>query len=381
MLKINFKNSSWFTLIEILVWILITTTIIIVWFQALVVITMWKAKLIEATNIEKETFFFNQKLFEEIKRWWLVDYEEYFNRKIVNNTIFEAGHYATPTWFGNFWNNGKPSVSPFNYGDWFYTCISGSWTSMWTWGCVGNFNSPSVNYTWEPQRYGQYSFQFIDYNSNYDWDLGDENNDGKIIWDDDDEYIGDGPSVFTSGTWVTELYLISADKKKRTYFRWRVEDDPYDTIYPCDLTTNPEVPTGSWCLGTIEFLRLEWKDWGMDHNKTLAWWTLYDWVVDTWIIDPDFSGEPDRVAWSNIENYRLPLFPDSINVANFEVFVYPNKDIKEAWKNADIEVNTAPYVRLKLKLLPSRKTKKKIKWKIPEFEISTTISLTDIYSR
>ena len=387
MLKNDFKNKPWFTLIEVMVGIIITSIIIIIWFEAIIAITVWKVKLIESTNIEKETFFFNQKLFEEIKKGWLVDYEEYFNRKVVDNTTYEAGHYAIPTWFGNFWNGWNPMLQPtwpLDYGNNFYYCRSISWASMWVNGCVSNYNSPSPsnNYNWEPQRYGQYSFQFIDYNSNHDADWWDEDNDGKIIWDDDDEYIGDGPSVFTSGSWVTELYLISADKRKRTYFRWKVENDIY---FSCDFS-NPKMPTWSWCVWTIEFLRLEWKDWGMNHTiwgalNPDADGTQYDWVVDTWIIDPDFSGESDRVAWSNTENYRLPLFPDTINVANFEVLVYPNKDIKEAWKDDSEETNTAPYLRLKLKLSPSRKIKKKIKWKIPEFEISTTISLTDIYSR
>ena len=391
MLKINLKNKLWFTLIEILVWILITTVIIIIWFQALTAITIWKVKLIESTNIEKETFFFNQKLFEEIKMWWLVDYEEYFNRQVVWNTTYLSGHYAEPTWFGNFWrfwtNNNNDNVWSTSYWAWSYYCRSGNLSLMWTWGCVSNFNDTSVDYNWIPQRYGQYSFQFIDYNSNHDGDLWDEDWVNWIIWDDDDEYIGDGPSVFTSGFWVTELYLISADKKKRTYFRWTVEDDIYapDSV-SCDFST-PEFPTWSWCLGTIEFLKLEWRDPWPDHDWSVNWKWQGDWVIDTWYINKDFAWTNDYsqwvwvVAWSNNENYRLPLFPDSINVANFEVFAYPNKDIKEAWKNSDIEVNTAPYVRLKLKLLPSRKTKKKIKWKIPEFEISTTISLTDIYSR
>jgi hypothetical protein len=32
-------------------------------------------------------------------------------------------------------------------------------------------------------------------------------------------------------------------------------------------------------------------------------------------------------------------------------------------------------------LTPSWKVKKRIKWKVPEFNISTTINLTDIFSR
>ena len=363
MIKNNFENNNWFTLIEILVWILITTIIIIIWFKALTVITIWKVKLIESTNIEKETFFFNQKLFEEIKRWGLVDYEEYFNRNQGLNANYEAGHYLDKTWFGNFWNAWVPTSGA--YGSKFYYC-----EAIWTNWCA----------VWTFQRYWEYSFQFIDYDSNNNW--WDEDGNGSVIWDDDDLHLWDGPTVFTSGAWVTEIYLISANKRKRTYFRWNVEDDPYYPAWNCTFAWQ-QYPTWSGCLWTIEFLRLEWKDWWMNHDS----WTVdadgtqYDWVIDTWIYDVDFTWGTEIIAQSTLNSYRLPLFPDSINVANFEVFVYPNKDIKEAWKNASIETNTAPYIRLKLKLLPSWKRKNIIKWKIPEFEISTTISLTDIYSR
>lgn len=377
-----YNKSYWFTLIEVIVWVLITTTLILIWFQALSAITIWKVKLIDSTNIEKETFFFVQKLFEEIKKWWTTDYEEYFNRSVVWNTTYLSWHYLEETWFWNFWNNW--SIWSTTYWDTFYYCRSWNWVQMWTWWCVNNYNNPSLDYTWKPQRYGQYSFQFIDYNSNYDDDLWDEDWDGSIIWDDDDEYLGEGPSVFTWSTDVKELYLISADKKKRTLFRWSVKQDPYidSSVYDCN-SVDWKTFTWTWCLGTIEFLKLDWKDWWMDHD---SWtndsdWTQYDWVVDTWIIDPDFTWWTEIVASSTWDNYWLPLFPDSINVANFEVYVYPNKDNKQAWKDYSPETNVSPYVRIKLKLSPSWKTKKKIRWKVPEFEINTTVSLTDIFSR
>jgi hypothetical protein len=62
-------------------------------------------------------------------------------------------------------------------------------------GCVSSLNmnengQSDQDYEGFFQRYGQYSFQFIDYNSNYDADGGDENGDGEIVGDDDDEYLG-----------------------------------------------------------------------------------------------------------------------------------------------------------------------------------------------
>jgi len=250
----------------------------------------------------------------------------------------------------------------------------------WT-GCIDNFNTDWTSVLWKPQSYGQYSFHFIDYNSNYDSDLWNEDWIWWIIWDDDDEYLWKWPEVFQSWSGVTELYLISANKEKRTLFRWIVKDDPYikNSVASCDFT-NAKAPTGSGCLWTIEFLKLEWKDWGFDHdtsNLDRAW--EYDWVIDTWLINKDFASWNEIIAWSNLDNYWLPLFPDSINVSSFDIRAYPNKDIKDAWKEENID--GAPYIRINMTLTPSWKVKKRIKWKVPEFNISTTINLTDIFSR
>ena len=371
-------NKKWFTMIEIMIWILISSFIIVAWFKAFNSVLIWKIKLIESTNISKESSYFSQKLFEEIKSWGLIDYEEYFNRKVVWNSTYLSGHYLKETWFWNEW-----SIS-----DWFYYCRSWNWIwnkMTWIWCLSSNLNNSWHDQSWKKQRYGQYSFQFIDYNSNFDNDLWDENWDWSIIRDDDDLYLWKWPNVFESWTWVTELYLISADKNKRTLFRWSVENDPDRPSWKiCDFS-NPKTPVWEWCLWTIKFLKLDWKDWWFDHNITT--WTKkweYDWVIDTWVINKDFSENKNKnsniiIAWSDSTNYWQKLFPNSINVKSFDVRAYPNKDLKLAW--AESWIDLAPYVRINMTLTPSWKVKKKIKWKIPEFNISTTINLTDIFSR
>jgi len=374
-------ESHWFTLIEIMIWILISSMIIIIWFQALNAIMVWKVKLIESTNIEKESFKFAQKFFEEIKKGWLIDYEEYFNRKVVWNTSFSWWHFDLETLFWNSWS----------VVDGFYYCRSWNWLAnkMWSGWCLTyNLNNVWKNQNWEKQRYGQYSFQFIDYNSNYDDDkdnnwntlLWDENSDSSIIWDDDDEYLGNWPSVFESGTWVTELYLISADKKRRTFFRWTVKNDPNKpSSKTCDFS-NQKKPVWEWCLGTIEFLKLDWKDWWFDHSNSSNDNWENDWVVDSWLINKDFVENAwdiwNKLSW---DKYWIPLFPNSINIKSFEVRAYPNKNIKQAWKETGIDLS--PYIRINMTLTPSWKVRKKIKWKVPEFNISTTVNLTDIFSR
>lgn len=372
------KNNKAFTLIEVLIWILIMTIVIIWWFQALSAITLWKIKLIEKTDTTKDAFYFSEKLFEEIKRGWTIDFEEYFNRKVTWNTNFSSGHYSIPTWFWNFWN--LWSVWSPTYWDWFYYCRSTT-TTMWIGGCYSDniFNNLAVS-GWL-QRYGQYAFQFIDYNSNLNidwWLYWDENWDSNIRWDDDDENIWEWPTVFTWWTDAREIYLISWDRKKRTLFRWNWKVDPNKpSTSTCDWTS---ATFWTWCLGTVEFLKLEWKDWWLSHNSwsTSTW--SFDWIIDTWIIDKEFTGWAEIIAWSTWTGYWQPLFPDSISVTDFEVYMYPNTNNTYSWKtSSSSQVN--PYLKIKLSLSPSWKKRWAMKWEIPEINLLTTINLTDYFSK
>ena len=373
------KNKA-FTLVEILVGILIFSLVVIWWFQALSSVTVWKARLVHKATTQKQVIYFSQRIFEEIKLWWLIDYEEYFNREIVWTT-FMSGHYDTPTWFWNFWNNGNVWTS--TYGDGFYYCLSGDGISekMTGTGCIDAFNSTSIDYSGKSQRYGQYSFQFIDYNSNFDSDGGDENGDGSVLWDDDDEYLWRWPEWFSSGVDIKELYLLSGDKTNRTLFRWNVKKDPSSpSSLSCTIDGNNAI-TWSGCLGTIEYLKLEWRDWWMDHVISTDDIWEYDGVVDTWLVHSDFSWGANIVAWSDNWNYWVQLFPDTINVSDFKVFVYPNKDLDLSWKEMNDSINIAPYVRIQLSILPSWKSRRQMKGTTEEINFSTTIALSDIFSK
>lgn len=386
----KWKNNIYgFTLIEVLLSILIISSVLITAFYAMTFITIGKVRLIESTKIEKEWFYFSEKLFEMIKGWWVLDFEEYFNRSIVGNTTFSSGHFDRPTWYGNFWFNGN--VGSTTYGESMYYCRSGNRLlvpGMWTGWCVTNNNTGSItgmdiDHSDEPQRYWQYAFQFIDYNSDRDGDGWDEDNDGDFFGDDDDEFIGQGPPVFPPDENIHELYLISWDKKTRTHFRWNVSLDPdRPTSETCNFT-NAAAPTGTGCLWTIEFLIMNGRDWGLNHDTSIidGDGTQYDGIIDTWVIDSRFSGLTDVVAWSNSEYYREKLFPDSVSVSDFAIFAYPHKDIELAWKDGNSTVNQAPYIKLKLTLSPSWKKRKTISGKMPQVEIATTISLSDEFSK
>jgi len=130
------RNNSWFTLVEIILWILIFSMVVVWWFQALSSVNLWKIKLIEKTDITKDAFYFSEKLFDEIKKGWTIDYEEYFNRKVVWYAT-SSWHYILDTWFWNFWN--WWIVWSTSYWNWFYYCRSTT-TPMWTWWCYNNDN-------------------------------------------------------------------------------------------------------------------------------------------------------------------------------------------------------------------------------------------------
>ncbi|MCP4523542.1 MAG: prepilin-type N-terminal cleavage/methylation domain-containing protein [Candidatus Gracilibacteria bacterium] len=382
------KNKKAFTLVEILIGISIVSIVMVGAFQAFTSLGIGQFRLIQKTNTQKQALYFSEKVFEMIKYGGTIDYEEYFNRKLVNGTAtsYLSGHYQQLTGFGNFGVNG--SVESTTYGSGYYLCRSNDTTSMGTGGCIDTHNTTGLSTTnGLPQRYGQYSFHFQDYNSNINDDspyaLGDEDGDGSIIGDDDDDYFGLGPIVFTGGTNVHELYLINGVKRERTMFRYNVKLDPYAPIGSvCTTANSGETYTGTGCLGTIEYLKLEGRDWGLDHNigTTDTNNTQYDGVIDTWLIDNDF-GSGTIIAGSNANNYWQPLFPENIHVTEFKVYPHPNIDTNEAWLEDDDSMNTAEYVRLQLGMMPAWKDRQKIRGNPREYKFATTINLTDIFSR
>ena len=54
------------------------------------------------------------------------------------------------------------------------------------------------------------------------------------------------------------MYLLSWDKKTRTYFRWNIKNDPdYHLTQDCTwLSWIPTWITWTWCLWTVEYIKL-----------------------------------------------------------------------------------------------------------------------------
>lgn len=382
------KNA--FTLVEIMIWILIVTIVLISWFESFSKIWVWKINLVEKSNVQKDSFYLTEKIFQLIKEGGTIDYEEYFNRKVIWNTSFTAWHYSIQSGFWNFW---RWWILWGIFGNWYYYCRSWNWlvNKLWSNWCYSSvFNTNWISMNWFHQRYWQYSFQFIDYNNNYNNDISkcwatyslwDEDCDWNIIWDDDDENLWIWPIAFNSWTDVKELYLISWDWTTRTLLRWNVITDP-DKIASATCSISwTNVITWDWCRGTIEFLKLKWVDWWMDHIQWNSDNTENDWVIDTWLIDPQFIWWANEVAWSTTNNHWKPLFPTSINVVDFKVYPFPNVESKYFWKSTSISNNISPYVIINFKIKPSWEVRKKIKSNPQVINFNMTVNLTDIFSK
>ena len=351
-------THQWFSLIEILVWMLIVSTIMISAFQALSSVWIAKVKLIEQTEIEKQAYFASERFFEMIKKGGTIDYEEYWNRYSYD-TAYSWWHFDAVS---GFWNRGV-----------FYYCKSPNGSSMGTGWCL---DTPGNH-----QMYGQYEQQFIDRNSDRDGDGWDEDGVNGITGDDDDEFLWIWPEAFLWNTYdnkVWELYLISADKNERTYFRWNVGLDPDAISGSCSWW---EFMTGTGCLGTIEFLKLSGYDYGRDHDL-LSWdsdGTQGDGINDTWLIHDDFNPTgSDIIAGSDSNSYWQPIFPSDIHVSDVEFYVYPNKSLEYSWRDPNQSIFIAPYIQIKMKLQPSSKAKRKIRGTPPVVHIATTIQLSNL---
>ena len=388
-------SKKWFSLIEILIGILIISIIMVAAFQSLSAVWIAKVKLVEQTEIEKQAYYSSERFFELIKKWGTLDYEEYWNRYSYDRDYINW-HFQDVSGFWNYWHDTTiwiPTAT--NFWPRLYNCISNA-GNMWTDWCLEwkniSFNNSTTNVDVSniPQRYKQYELQFIDRNSDNDadgWIPGDEDWDGSVVWDDDDLYLWEGPAAFTwssNTNKVWELYLISNDGSERTYFRWTVTDVSSDPLAPTGASCNglnTENPNGTWCQGTIEMLKLVGEDYWFDHVSTFvdADGSQNDGIIDTWYIHPDYAaGVTDIVAWSDTLNYWQPIFPNTINIKDFEIYAYPNKDLELSWRDDDNSILVAPYVQVKYTIEPSLKAKAKIKWATPSVDIATTIGLSSL---
>ena len=236
------------------------------------------------------------------------------------------------------------------------------------------------------QRYGQYRQHFIDYNSDQDADLGDEDGSAgaihAIVGDDDDLDLGNGPELFASNTSFPELYLVrrtATNTLERLLFRWHVEQDAHLSTLPCDIAT----ASGSGCHGRLQILRLDGTDIGLDHDASSGHITVRDGVIDTWVCHEDFDcpaiqfgGNTINIP-TDIDDGWVDVFPDFINVKDLHFYVWPNKNPNYAWADQSETTQVNPYLRIDMTLGLSGKRRNQVRGVQPEYVFSTTINLTD----
>jgi prepilin-type N-terminal cleavage/methylation domain-containing protein len=374
------ENNNGFTLIEIMlamtVFAIIMTTVLI----AIQNLSIARIKTESRVNLLEELYFFSEQLVTQIKEWGTIDYEEYWNRQTYW-TQLQDGSYSGATGFGNYWRWWIMGNTVYWNG--LYYCISGNNNRMGTGWCTSAMhNSAWLSQGGEYQRYWQYALQFIDYNSNADDDNGDEDSNGSPIDDEDDKDLWNAPIVFSGS--IPELYLINRLEKTRLYLRYIVRQDKWTDIV-CTISNTGAI--GEWCVGNIQILKMLGRDVGFSHSWSEAW--AYDGEIDTWILDPDWTG-----TWPLLSIGRLAtggpsewvdLFPNTINVKNVSFQLYPQKDPWLSWDAKDctqfdtncISPFIHPYVRLQMVIGFSWDKRKILRNDNPIISINTTITLGD----
>ena len=392
--KWNKVHQKGFTLIELILSITLFSGILIAAFSSFGNIWLLKNKVLSDVDIYEQLYVATENLSSIIKDWGDIDYEEYFNRSLVGTTL-SGWHYAIPSGFGNFWEGGVISGTPF-FGSGTYLCRSGSPTQVVTdAGCALTWalNSAWNSQLWSMQRFGEYRLQFWDYNGggsndttycNGKWkpwmQLWDQDCNGKISGDLDDEELALGPAVFPVNSPVSELYLIkkSSSNPTRLILRLKIERDPdAPTSAPCDTWAG----TGSGCIGRLQMLKLIGRDLWINHAASST--PVYDGSIDTWECAPEFPCT--LISWGTlwwIQRYLpsgddsewVDVFSKDINVVSALFYPSPNIDYSLAWKdNSDSLSNS--YLRIHMKLGYSWKKRKLIQFQAPEVEITTSLNL------
>jgi prepilin-type N-terminal cleavage/methylation domain-containing protein len=101
----KYGRTSGFTLVEVLVSVALSGMILTTAYAAFQGIMRSQAKLTGTIDIQRNLFYLNEKLAAIIHNGGTVDYEEYYNRRVLgfNKKIDATGMYSfeVPSNFGN----------------------------------------------------------------------------------------------------------------------------------------------------------------------------------------------------------------------------------------------------------------------------------------
>lgn len=291
------RKNLGFTLVEVLVAVALTGVILLTGYSAFQRIMEAQATLWAAIDVQKNLFYTNEKLASLIRGGGSIDYEEYFNRRMLGydqekrpDGIFTFKNYS------HFWNGNDSGGKQMLY----YCGVSTSTgeecletnavfdASLYPASLppAGDATIPITSATPPPfwhQPYGQYAALAYNYlNPGFPLPI-------KL------------PPVFTSAgviniasrdingavsmgnqniidIWLPELYLIKQNLDNsytRTYFRHVYVQDPFTVgSQTCTPTTSLD-----GCLGKIQITKLEACD---------TVWTP-DGIIDAWIPSPEFA--------------------------------------------------------------------------------------------
>lgn len=366
------RQRFWYTLIEMIIVVALLAIILIATFESMLNISTFRVKVSNRLDIEQDLYYSIETIATTIKDfWWKIDFEEYFNRQVIWVSTW-SWHYSNFSWYWNYWNWWNPWT--WTFWGLLYNCFSINTIKISNWCFLTwSINTKWTSLNWEPQRYWQYKLQFIDYNSNQDADNWDEDWINWIIWDEDDENIWQWPESFT-WTDINELYLIKSWKtNERLYLRLKIIKDPNAWSLPCNFPAW----TWSWCLWKLQILKLAWKDYWNDHDKTTNdWdWSFSDWIIDTWLCNKEYCW--NEIILPNIDAWWIDLLPSYVNVKNIKLKLYPNKNSLYSWNEDSQTININPYIKLNLTIGYSVERRSKLKWIDPQINISTTINLSE----
>ena len=291
------KKNEWFTLIEVLVSVVLSWMILGTAYGAFQGIMKSQVRLSGVISIQRNLFYLNEKLATLIHSGGTIDYEEYFNRRVLG---YQKSFSPEGVWsftknstYGNGDNNGRPLL---------YLCgISGTGTisedACLEDNAVARAWSGTLSFDekleWKQMAYWQYREIGFNYKSaaGYPTPI-------KLppILPENDPNIKPEEGM-------SDLYLIKklpSGTYERTYFRHVYVQDP--AIEASRLTCNPATSLDG-CLWKIQMARLI----SCDSLPV----TGGDGILDAWTAHSDFWGGADPCSNINTIN-KIPIATEAL---------------------------------------------------------------------
>ncbi len=269
------NRNAWFTLIEVLVSVVLSGMILWTAYGAFQGIMKSQVRLSGVISIQRNLFYLNEKLGTLIHSGWSVDYEEYFNRRILG-----YDKNFSPSWIwsfsedSNYGNGDNTSGRPFLYlggqdstpANQEEACLGKNATAK-----AGSTLTYNQTLSGKQMGYGQYREIGFNYNSGAGYPTP-----IKL------PPIFPASDVTLNSEGISDLYLIKklpSGTFERTYFRHVYIQDPSTDVSVA--TCSPSSTSLEGCLWKIQMTRLI----SCDSLPSGG-----DGVLDAWAKHPDFGG-------------------------------------------------------------------------------------------